>query len=105
LPAEIQAMARKKPSESFKLGDRVRIRYTEWRGRIVEERGPLAPGRVLVFRVRIPGKPKPTYIEVREDQLIAIPTPPKLDPSSLLISPRGEIHPPKIKAGETRKRK
>jgi hypothetical protein len=69
-------MARKKLSESFKVGDRVQIRHSEWRGRIVEERGPLAPGRVLVFRVRIPDKPKPKYIEVREDQLIAIPTPP-----------------------------
>jgi hypothetical protein len=98
-------MAKKKASEPFKVGDRVRIRYSEWRGRIVEERGPLAPGRVLVFRVRIPGKPKAKYIEVREDQLIAIPTPPKLGPSPLLTNPRGEVHPPKINAGEARNKK
>lgn len=70
-------MATKRPSPLFQVGDRVKIRYSDWRGRIVEFRGPLAPGGVFVYRVRVPLKPKPTYIELREDQLIAIPAPPK----------------------------
>jgi hypothetical protein len=96
-------MARNKSSTRFKVGDRVQIRYSEWRGRIVEERGPLAPGGVLVYRVRIPQKPKPRYIEVREDQLIAIPTPPKLEPSALLTTPRNEPQAPKLKTRNGRK--
>ena len=59
----------------LKLGDRVEVRYyPDWRGRIVELRGPLAPGGVQVYRVRIPRKPKSIYVELREDQLIPIPT-------------------------------
>jgi hypothetical protein len=33
-----------------------------WSGRIVELRGPLGPGGILIDRVRIPGKPKSTSI-------------------------------------------
>jgi hypothetical protein len=52
----------------------VTVRYwPKWRGRIVELRGPLGPGGVQIYRVRFPGKPKPDYIELREDQLILIP--------------------------------
>jgi hypothetical protein len=70
-------MAAKKPSQSFKVGDRVKIRYwPDLRACIVEERGALGPGGTLVFRIRISGKPKPSYVEVREDQLIAIPATP-----------------------------
>lgn len=74
-------MATKTSSPRFQVGDRVAIRYSPWRGRIVEFRGPLAPGGVFVYRVRVPMKPKPTYIELREDQLEALPTPPKVKPS------------------------
>lgn len=73
-------MATKKAPPLFQVGDRVKIRYSDWRGRIIEFRGPLAPGGVFVYRVRIPNKPKPRYIELREDQLIAIPTRPKPKP-------------------------
>jgi hypothetical protein len=66
-------MAMKKAEEHFKLGDRVKIRLSELRGPIVELRGPLGPGGVQVYRVRYRGKPRPAYIEVREDQLIRIP--------------------------------
>jgi len=59
---------------SFKYGDRVRILHSgNQRGRIVELRGPLAPGGVQVYRVRIHGRLKPTYAEVREDQLTVLP--------------------------------
>jgi hypothetical protein len=66
-------MGAKKASEPLKLGDRVKIRHTAWRGRIVELRGPLGPGGVQIYGVRLPGKPKSTYIEVREDQLVLLP--------------------------------
>ncbi|HEY7156159.1 MAG TPA: hypothetical protein VH575_19495 [Gemmataceae bacterium] len=70
-------MATKNSIPLFQLGDRVKIHYSDWRGRIVEFRGPLAPGGVFVYRVRIPDKPKPIYIEVPEDELTAIPKPAK----------------------------
>ncbi len=69
-------MAAKKPSQLLKVGDRVKIRYSDWRGRIVEERGALGPGGMLVYRVRIPRKPKAVYVEFTEDQLIAVPPAP-----------------------------
>jgi hypothetical protein len=66
-------MAKKKLNPLLKLGDRVRIlRSAGLQGRIVELRGPLGPGGVQIYRVRVRRKPKPTYIELREDQLEAI---------------------------------
>lgn len=60
----------KKLVQNLVLGDRVKIRHTTGlKGRIVELRGPLGPGGVQVYRVRVRRKPKPTYIEVRGDQL------------------------------------
>jgi len=70
-------MVTKKATPLFQVGDLVKIRYSDWRARIVEFRGPLAPGGMFVYRVRVPHKPKATYIELPEDQLVAIPTPPK----------------------------
>ncbi len=71
-------MADDKPADPFKVGDRVKIRYwPKLRARIVEERGALGPGGMLVYRVRIPHKPKPVYVEYTEDQLIAIPPTPE----------------------------
>ena len=68
-------MATKKASAPLKLGDHVKIKYyPDLRARIVELRGPLGPGGVQIYRVRIRRKPKPTYVELREDQLEAIPT-------------------------------
>ena len=68
-------MAKVKPGPLLKLGDRVEVlHYPAWRGRIVELRGPLGPGGAQIYRVRIPRKPKSMYIELREDQLIPIPT-------------------------------
>lgn len=63
----------------FDLWERVKIRRSGgMRGRIVELRGALAPGRVQVYRIRIirkvPGtRPIRSYVEVREDQLERIP--------------------------------
>jgi hypothetical protein len=66
-------MAAKKSSGSWKLGDRVKILHAnDLRGRIVELRGPLGPGGVQVYRIRVQSKPKPVYVEVREDQLAAV---------------------------------
>jgi hypothetical protein len=76
--AEVLAMTAKKSSPLFQVGDRVKIRHWEnLPARIVEFRGPLAPGGMFVYRVRIAYKPKPSYAEIPEDELIAIPTPPK----------------------------
>ncbi len=67
-------MATPKAEPVFKLGDRVRIlRSGGQHGRIVEYRGPLAPGGVHVCTVRVPLDPDPHYIELREDQLKQIP--------------------------------
>jgi hypothetical protein len=66
-------MAIKKPAVSFQLGDRVKIRLSPLRGRIVELWGPLGPGGVSIYRVRVRRKPTPMYIDVREDQLDLIP--------------------------------
>jgi hypothetical protein len=62
------------PTLLFKLGDRVKIRRSGGlRGRIVEWRGPLGPGGTQIFRVMFRRKPRPAYIEVREDQLEVVP--------------------------------
>ena len=64
-----------KPAALFNLGDRVKIRHSRGlRGRIVELRGPLGPGGVQVYRVRVRGTAQPTYIELMEDQLELVPT-------------------------------
>jgi hypothetical protein len=58
------------PTLLFRVGDRVRIRRSGGlRGRIVEWRGPLGPKGEQIYRVMVRCKPRPSYIEVREDQL------------------------------------
>ncbi len=69
-------MAAKKTTPLFQVGDHVKIRYSDWRARIVEFRGPLAPGGKFVYRVRVSHKPKPIYIELPEDWLKPLPSPP-----------------------------
>jgi hypothetical protein len=64
----------KKPIALFNVGDRVKIRLSRGlRGRVVELRDPLGPGGAQIYRVRVRGMLKPTYIELREDQLVLIP--------------------------------
>ena len=54
------------PTVLLNLGDRVKIRHSGGlRGRIVELRGPLEPGGVQVYRVRVRRKPEPKYIELQ----------------------------------------
>ena len=56
---------------SWKVGDRVKIRHSEFRqAQIVELRGPLGPGGAEVYRVQVRRKPKPMFIEVLADQLM-----------------------------------
>jgi hypothetical protein len=61
--------------DNIKRGDRVKIisggGLTGW---IVERRGPLGPNGMQVYRVLLRKKPKPAYVEVREDQLEIIPS-------------------------------
>ena len=68
------AKQEKKATEPLKVGDLVKIRHSGFkRGRIVELWGPLAPGGMQAYRVRVRRKPKPVYIDLREDQLVLIP--------------------------------
>lgn len=54
----------------LKIGDRVTIRHASGvQGRVVELRGPLGPGGAQVYRVEVRKKPRPSYVEVRADQL------------------------------------
>jgi hypothetical protein len=96
-------MAAKKSSRPLQVGDRVKVLGSaNWQGRIVEFRGPLGAGGLLVYRVRIPHKPRAIYIELGEDQLRPMPTPPKVGASALLTTPRMEPQAPNI---NVRKRK
>jgi hypothetical protein len=67
-------MSANKDSTPFQLGDRVKIRHSMMRGRIVELRGPLGPGGANIYRIRL-REQQPAYIEVREDQLVRLPAP------------------------------
>src|SRR5271163_4531492 len=63
-------MSKQKATPILRVGDYVTIPKTTYpNGRIVEARGRLGPGGAQIFRVRIPDKPKPIYIELREDQM------------------------------------
>jgi hypothetical protein len=67
-------MAAKKTGELFKVGDLVKIRYYGGQtGRVVEWYGPLAPGGMQLYRVRVRGKAKPVYIDLREDPMVLLP--------------------------------
>lgn len=70
-------MTKKKSHPPLKLGDWVKIRhYPGLPGRVVELRGPLGPGGAQIYRVAVRRKPKPSYIELREDQLVPVPSKP-----------------------------
>ena len=57
----------------YEVGDIVEIRhYDHQKAKIVELRGPLGPGGVQIYRVRVRGRQPRVYIELREDQLILI---------------------------------
>jgi hypothetical protein len=74
LAKESPTVASKKAPPPFKLGDMVKLRYSSFkRAKIVELRGPPAPGGIEVYRVIVRRKPAPLYIEVREDQIELLP--------------------------------
>lgn len=63
-------MATNQSGATLTTGMLVKIRNSGYGpGRIVELRGPLGPGGMHIYRVRVRRKPNPAYIEVREDQL------------------------------------
>jgi hypothetical protein len=75
---ENPTMAAKKSGEPLKLGDLVKIRHSGFkRARVVELRGPLAPGGKQVYRVIVRRKPTPMYIELTEDDVELIPADPE----------------------------
>jgi hypothetical protein len=95
---EVKTMSPTNATPRFQVGDRVRILHSDnWTARIVEFRGPLGSGGKLVYRARVPNRPKPIYIELLEDQLVAISpvTPPKVGLSEPPKMPKPV--PPKIK--------
>jgi hypothetical protein len=62
-------------TEPLPVGTIVKIANTGYRkGKIVEYRGPLGAGGARIYRVRVRSKPKPAYTEVREDQLVVLPS-------------------------------
>ena len=67
-------MAMKDAAEPLKVGTLVKIRNTRYGPvEVVEFRGPLGPGGARIYRIRVRKKPRPAYIEVREDQLEEVP--------------------------------
>ena len=61
----------------------VKVRHhSPLRAKIVEYRGPLGPGGAHIYCIRIGRKPKPLYVEVREDQLTLIPPKPATPPAA-----------------------
>ena len=56
--------------EPLKVGTVVKILNSGYgRARIAEYRGPLGPKGARIYRILVQSKPRPVYIEVREDQL------------------------------------
>ena len=67
-------MTTENATDPLKVGTLVKILNSGYRrAKIVEFRGPLGPKGVRIYRVRVRSKPRPAYIEVREDQLEEIP--------------------------------
>jgi hypothetical protein len=63
-------MATRNLDEPLKDGTVVRILHSGYdRAWIAEYRGPLGPKGARIYRVLVQWKPRPVYIEVREDQL------------------------------------
>jgi hypothetical protein len=63
-------MTTENSGEPLKVGTAVKILNSGYvRAKIAEYRGPLGPSGVRVYRVRVQEKPRPVYLEVREDQL------------------------------------
>jgi hypothetical protein len=60
-------------AEPLKVGTLVKIRNSGYaRATVAEDRGLLGPKGARVYRVLVQKRPRPVYIEVREDQLEVI---------------------------------
>ena len=56
--------------EPLKIGTAVRVRDSGYdRAWITEDRGLLGPKGARIYRVLVTKKPRPVYVEFREDQL------------------------------------
>ena len=72
-------MASKADLKPLTVGTFVRVRHADFDYvEIVQCRGPLGPGGMRIYRVRIFVEPRPFDVEVREDQLVIMPTPKSL---------------------------
>ena len=70
-------MDTKPEAEPLPVGTFVKILYSDFeRAKIIEYRGPLGPGGMRIYRVRVRLKPKPFIADVREDQIVVIPPTP-----------------------------
>jgi hypothetical protein len=66
-------MATQNLIKPIEIGTLVNIRNSGYgRARVVEFRGALGPNGMRIYRVRVRRKPRPAYLEVREDQLEVI---------------------------------
>ncbi len=60
-------------AEPLKVGTLVKIVNSGYnRAKVAEDRGLLGPKGARVYRVLVQKRPRPVYIEVREDQLEVI---------------------------------
>ena len=66
-------MNTKPEGEPLHVGTYVKILDSNYdRARIIEYRGPLGPGGMRIYRLRVRCEPKPFLIEVGEDQIEVI---------------------------------
>ena len=73
-------MATQNLSEPIPDGTFVEILNSGYkRANVTEYRGPLGPSGARIYRVLVQRKPRPVFIEVREDQLKLIPPKPSGD--------------------------
>lgn len=67
-------MTAPKVFEPLKVGTIVKILNSGYpRAKVAEYRGPLGPKGAHIYRVLVQKKPRPVYIEVRQDQLEVLP--------------------------------
>ena len=71
IPSKIMARPRKLPSGWLKVGDRVvsNIPGIDWRGVVVEDRGPLAINGSQIVAIRLDYAPNAGQFEVRAEEL------------------------------------
>jgi uncharacterized protein (DUF433 family) len=76
-------------NEPLKVGTFAKILNSGYaRAQIVEYRGPLGPCGARIYRLCVRRKPRPAYVEVREDQLEILP-----EGGTITIAPRITLDP------------